>query len=184
MSAVCRACIVRHLQAGPRTCPTCSADVTADPVADVGLQRLVYLVVPGLLRAEQERRRNFRQANPQCSTLSQAPPLGAPELGHDDLVSLSLREMGAADGVASTRYLKCPAGVSVRHLLRLLMLKRGWDDTDGQAQYAGNKIELLYGSAGPEDELRPLRSTWTLIDLASIFDWKRVSGFDLRHGSD
>lgn len=154
----------------------CSVSVASTPIADVALQRLVYLVVPGLFRSEQERRRHFRQAYPQSAAT--LPPLGAPDLSFDDLVSLSLCELDSTTSEGSTRYLKCPAGVTVRHLLRLLMLKRGWDDTEGREQHSGNsKIEMMYEVSGNEgkDELELLNPSWTLMDLACIFDWKRVS---------
>jgi polycomb group RING finger protein 4 len=174
VSAVCRGCIIQRLNAGPRVCPICKTSAVAPLAADVGLQRLVYLVVPGLFRSEQERRRHFRQANPQCPGLGQ-PPLGAPDLGFDDLVSLSLCEHEAKNE-SSTRYLKCPAGVTVRHLLRLLMLKRGWDD-EAEAQQRGNsKIEMMYevGAIEAKPDLEVLDPAWTLMDLACIFEWERV----------
>ncbi|XP_014238254.1 protein suppressor 2 of zeste-like [Trichogramma pretiosum] len=197
LHSFCRGCIVRRLQAGPKNCPVCCASASQDPlVHDVALQRLVYLVVPGLYKSEIERRRHFRQVNPQCTNLTRQP-VGAPELTFDDLVSLSLSEWkpgggGAAaigindddddDGPAPTRYLKCPAGVSVKHLVRLLMLKRGWDH---QAQDpTRRRIDIMYevkasGGSGKKTELEVLDPAWTLLDLACIFDWKRQAPMKL-----
>lgn len=176
--SVCRGCILRRLHNGPKTCPVCSASALSPPITDVALQRLVYLVVPGLFRSEQERRRHFRQVNPQCAGGLTQLPLGAPDLSFDDLVSLSLCELDSTSE-GSTRYLKCPAGVTVRHLLRLLMLKRGWDDTEGKGQQCGNnKIEMMYEANGLKNDTEVLDPSWTLMDLACIFEWKRVSHID------
>lgn len=174
--AVCRGCIVQRFRDAPKTCPQCSSNAVAPLVSDVALQRLVYLVVPGLFRKEQERRRDFRDSNP--SVVAHQTPLGAPDLNFDDLVSLSLSEVQQDDSStcsqSSTRYLKCPAGVTVRHLLRLLMLKRGWDNNDGNDQCAGNKIEMIYEAAADGKDAELLDLSWTLMDLACIFEWKGV----------
>ncbi|XP_016838874.1 polycomb group protein Psc isoform X1 [Nasonia vitripennis] len=179
LHSFCRGCILRRLHNGPKTCPVCSASALNPPIADVGLQRLVYLVVPGLFRSEQERRRHFRQVNPQCAGGLTQLPLGAPDLSFDDLVSLSLCELDSTSE-GSTRYLKCPAGVTVRHLLRLLMLKRGWDDTEGKGQQCGNnKIEMMYEASGLKSDMEVLDPSWTLMDLACIFEWKREAPMKL-----
>lgn len=175
---VCRGCIVRRLKNGPKNCPVCNAIAQGPLTPDVGLQKLVYLMVPSLLKTELERRRHFRQVNPQCSNLNQ-PPIGAPELCSDELVSLSLSDLDS-EGEGTTRYLQCPTGVTVRHLTRLLMLKRGWDDIDGIGQPSGNsKIEFMYEVKGPRSkvELEVLNPSWTLMDLSCIFEWKKVSVF-------
>ncbi|XP_015590201.1 cell wall protein DAN4 isoform X2 [Cephus cinctus] len=194
---VCRGCIVRRLSSGARACPVCGAATLPPLLPDLGLQRLVYLLVPGLFRSELERRRHFRLVNPQCPPL--IPPLGALELTMDDMVSLSLREIYKIkehnnssereeiqdanydedkdehenDG---TRYLKCPAGVTVRHLVRLLMLKRGWKEDEKLLRV--KRIEMLYrnlvtGKQQHIETLKVLELSWTLLDLACIFKWKR-----------
>jgi len=161
------------------------------------LQRLVYLAVPGLFRSELERRCHFRLVNPQCPPL--APPVGALELTLDDLVSLSLQELEDTEDKMpkkergsskkdvsenkgrseSTRYLKCPAAVTVRHLMRLLMLKRGWEEANATVNGVINRIKILYQKHETQhpNELNmyPLDPSWTLLDLACIFQWKRVS---------
>lgn len=192
---------MRRLSNGVRACPVCNVPTLPPLFPDERLQRLVYLIVPGLFRSELERRRHFRIVNPQCMPL--VPPVGAPELTFDDLVSLSLSEIGKSDSTedniqsikgkkesnstslkdkglfgitGKTRYLKCPAGVTVRHLQRLLMLKRGWDDADGNAS-ASNRIEMMYevDESETESRLQVLETSWTLLDLACIFEWKNVS---------
>lgn len=190
-SSVCRGCIVRRLSSS-RTCPVCNAAASPPLLPDIRLQRLVYLTVPGLFRSELERRRHFRLVNPQCPPLSST--VGALELALEDLVSLSLRELeDTEDGLpkerrdssrnkssgGSTRYLKCPAGVTVRHLVRLLMLKRGWEEANATVNGV-NRIEIMYqkDEAQHFDEdscICPLDPSWTLLDLACIFRWKRVS---------
>lgn len=96
----------------------------------------------------------------------------------DDSVSLSLSQVDSPSSLQlgfespkdSTRYLKCPAGVTVRHLIRLLALKRGWTELDSL-----RRIELLY-SIGPE--LRVMDPSWSLMHLANTFNWDRVSTQD------
>nr|XP_033330213.1 polycomb group protein Psc-like isoform X2 [Megalopta genalis] len=212
LHSFCRGCIVRRLSSGARACPVCDVATSPPLLPDAKLQRLVYLLVPGLFRSELERRRHFRLVNPQCPPL--APPLGALELTLDDFVSLSLCELDEPEeeasggdrspencagsrherpgvdqtkeeeeettGVRSTRYLKCPAGVTVRHLIRLLMLKRGWEE----ANSAGiNKIEMLCERNGEQrtelSKMMALDHSWTLLDLACIFGWKRDSPMKL-----
>lgn len=195
-SSVCRGCIVRRLSSGARACPVCNVAASPPLLPDTRLQRLVYLAVPGLFRSELERRRHFRLVNPQCPPL--ASPVGALDLNLEDLVSLSLRELrtdteneakddahdSQKDEVSgvSTRYLKCPAAVTVRHLVRLLMLKRGWEEANASVNGVNNRIEIVYQH--PDDEnMHPLDLSWTLLDLACIFRWERVSlmiQFDVR----
>lgn len=181
----------------------CNVATSPPLLPDVKLQRLVYLLVPGLFRSELERRRHFRLVNPQCPPL--APPLGALDLTLDDFVSLSLCALDEpedeerdhspenlaesrhpadvdqpnyedATQIRSTRYLKCPAGVTVRHLVRLLMLKRGWEEANSLGV---NKIEMLCERSNEQRLETPkmisLDHSWTLLDLACIFGWKRVS---------
>lgn len=204
--SVCRGCIVRRLSNGARACPVCNIATSPPLLPDTHLQQLVYLMVPGLFRSELERRRHFRLVNPQCPPL--APPLGALDLTLDDFVSLSLQELkepedetrecdlseghdnastrrlkdrkgeNAISRSGSTRYLKCPAAVTVRHLVRLLMLKRGWEEVNTTV-HGVNRIEIMYQQNDPEhadgEQMRPLDTSWTLLDLACIFRWKRVS---------
>lgn len=207
--SVCRGCIVRRLSSGARACPVCNVAASPPLLPDTRLQRLVYLAVPGLFRSELKRRRHFRLVNPQCPPL--APPMGALELTLEDFVSLSLRELrdveermpkkgrdlsrnevSAGDRVGtggSTRYLKCPAAVTVRHLARLLMLKRGWEEANATVNGVNNRIEIMYRKDETqypgEESMRPLNPFWTLLDLACIFRWNRVSlmvRFDVNRG--
>ncbi|XP_017893484.1 polycomb group protein Psc-like isoform X2 [Ceratina calcarata] len=208
LHSFCRGCIVRRLSSGARACPVCNVATSPPLLPDVKLQRLVYLVVPGLFRSELERRRHFRLVNPQCPPL--ALPLGALNLTLDDFVSLSLCELDEPEEeerahesesragsrhrtnadrtkqeeairVKSTRYLKCPAGVTVRHLVRLLMLKRGWEEANSPENV--NKIEIL-SEKGKKDrrdaeKMVVLDQSWTLLDLACIFGWKREAPMKL-----
>jgi len=122
--------------------------------------------------------------------------VGALELALEDLVSLSLRELEntEVDGLlkerrdssrnessgGSTRYFKCPAAVTMRHLARLLMLKRGWEEANATVNGV-NRIEIMYQKDeaqeldDEEDSNCPLDPSWTLLDLACMFRWKRVS---------
>ncbi|XP_076221037.1 uncharacterized protein LOC116432137 [Nomia melanderi] len=207
LHSFCRGCIVRRLSSGARACPVCNVATSPPLLPDVKLQRLVYLLVPGLFRSELERRRHFRLVNPQCPPL--APPLGALDLTLDDFVSLSLCALDEpedeardqspesfagsrpranvdqpnheeATRIRSTRYLKCPAGVTVRHLVRLLMLKRGWEEVNSLGV---NKIEMLCERSNEQrldtPKMISLDHSWTLLDLACIFGWKRDSPMKL-----
>lgn len=197
---------MRRLSNGARLCPVCNVSASPPLLPDPRLQRLVYLVVPGLFRSELERRRHFRMVNPQCPPLPS--PFGALELTLDDFVSLSLRELtdstseddATTRGEQSipsgldnrdneectvreptTRYLKCPAAVTVRHLVRLLTLKRGWEETNSGVNMA-NRIEMSCEdyNRDPRGRRKPdvLKMSWTLLDLACIFGWKKVSNDD------
>ncbi|KOX80506.1 Polycomb group protein Psc [Melipona quadrifasciata] len=210
--SVVEGCIVRRLSSGARACPVCNVATSPPLLPDVKLQRLVYLVVPGLFRSELERRRHFRLVNPQCPPL--ALPLGALDLTLDDFVSLSLCELDEPEEeavahepenragsrhrsannnadqtkhedaikVRSTRYLKCPAGVTVRHLVRLLMLKRGWEEANSHGSSI-NKIEMLCEKCNENRRgaarTMILDQAWTLLDLACIFGWKREAPMKL-----
>lgn len=184
--------------------------MTPPLLSDTRLQRLVYLVVPGLFRSELQRRRHFLVLNPLCPPLP--PPIGAINFTLDDFVSLSLEELDETEwqegengvlkkrdvvlpacrswkkknvndemsqGGGKRRYLKCPAAVTVRHLVRLLMLKRGWEETNSSIVNGVSRIEIMYHHYGPashsEEEIYLLSPFWTLLDLAYIFHWKRVS---------
>lgn len=177
----------------------CSVAASPPLLPDTRLQRLVYLAVPGLFRSELERRRHFRLVNPQCPPLT--PPVGALDLTLDDFVSLSLQELEetakdetpeeergsttteetSRQGSGSTRYLKCPAAVTVRHLVRLLMLKRGWEEANTTVNGVNNRIEITYqqnDTQHPDEKsMHSLDLSWTLLDLACIFRWKKVSQY-------
>ncbi|XP_012282914.1 uncharacterized protein LOC105701069 [Orussus abietinus] len=225
LHSFCRGCIARRLRSGVRACPVCSTEALSPLMPDASLQRLVYLIVPGLFRSELERRTRFRATNPQCPPPT--PLHGGLELTLDDIVSLSLHEIprrgfgssgtedpnegpGEEDAeevveeedaddnggggmerkenrLGETRYLKCPAGVTVRHLVRLLMLKRGWDNRESESSLS-NGIEMLCvdtskcqegNSADRKRALHPLDPSWTLLDLACIFRWNRESPMKL-----
>ncbi|XP_015181129.1 PREDICTED: probable WRKY transcription factor protein 1 [Polistes dominula] len=197
LHSFCRGCIVRRLSSGARLCPVCNESASPPLLPDARLQRLVYLVVPGLYRSELERRRHFRLVNPQCPPLPQ--PFGALELTLDDLVSLSLRELTDTNNEMTrsskmclednnkeireptTRYMKCSAAVTVRHLIRLLTSKRGWEETNSGVNVA-NRIEMScedYNGNGDHRKPSVLELSWTLLDLACIFGWKQEAPLKL-----
>lgn len=179
--AVCRGCIVKGLRSGPHACPVCKVMIVQPLLSDLNLQRIVYMMVPGLLKRETDRRRQFRVVNPQETP----PPIGALELTLEDSISLSLEELDnesrnslvndtPMEDSRKVRYLKCPAAVTVRHLVRLLMLKRGWEQSNSEK----GRIELLcrtHREASADHRLHVLNNGWTLLDLAYIFGWNRVS---------
>ncbi|XP_046741339.1 uncharacterized protein LOC124408463 [Diprion similis] len=118
----------------------------------------------------------------------QRRPRPATENGNDisELVQ-EYAEDENSNGRGQIRYLKCPAGVTVRHLVRLLALKRGWGDAE--AKLPLKRIEMLYeypkSHSSPPDkstgkpDMRPLEPSWTLLDLACIFKWDKETPMKL-----
>lgn len=97
-----------------------------------------------------------------------------------DLESEKSKDSASQGG--SMRYLKCPAAVTIRHLIRLLMLKRGWEETTATIQGV-NRIEIIYQQnnlehGNKDNKMQPLDTSWTLLDLACIFQWKGVSNIE------
>lgn len=68
-----------------------------------------------------------------------------------------------AELIPPVRYLQCPAAVSVRHLQRFLSSKYNL-----KLDSALVEIQIIY-----EDEVLPL--SFTLMDVAYCYSWKRVS---------
>lgn len=99
---------------------------------------------------------------------------------NDNGVNDETSQDGGKTSSGAARYLKCPAAVTVRHLVRLLMLKRGWGETNSSTVNGVSKIEIMYRHFGSlcrseEEEIHLLSPFWTLLDLAYIFHWNRVS---------
>lgn len=72
----------------------------------------------------------------------------------------------AQGGLGRRRYLQCPAAVKVRHLSKLLALKLGISGPSGLT------VRLFCGGAA-------LAPHHTLIDIAYIHNWDRVSFFKI-----
>lgn len=187
LHSFCKTCIVRYLETN-KYCPMCDVQVhKTRPLlsirSDKTLQDIVYKLVPGLFKDEMKRRRDFYAAYPLTEV-----PNGSNEdrgevleqekgaLGDDEIVSLSiefyegvrdreekknLMENGDGDKEKTgVRFLRCPAAMTVMHLAKFLRNKM-----DVPSKY---KVEILY-----EDE--PLKEYYTLMDIAYIYPWRRVS---------
>lgn len=191
----CRACIVRYLESS-KFCPICEVMVhKTRPLqnirSDETLQDLVYKLVPGLYRNEMKRRRDFYANNSNRvrngDAENQLPPTTSGEdrgdealqrliYTEDESISLSLELCTGhteerlkfltkenlngknKDKNKEVRYLLCPAAFTVAHVKKFLRMK----------------FEL-----GPHYEIHifhsdePLKDTYTLIDIAYIYTWRR-----------
>uniref|UniRef100_A0A8B9NVA1 Polycomb group ring finger 2 n=1 Tax=Apteryx owenii TaxID=8824 RepID=A0A8B9NVA1_APTOW len=186
LCGVCKTCIVRYLETN-KYCPMCDVQVhKTRPLlsirSDKTLQDIVYKLVPGLFKDEMKRRRDFYAAYPVAEV-----PNGSNEdrgevaeqdkggLADDEIVSLSIEfyegtreeKKGAVENGDlekekrnGVRFLRCPAAMTVMHLAKFLRNKM-----DVPSKY---KVEVLY-----EDE--PLKEYYTLMDIAYIYPWRRVS---------
>ncbi|XP_045155265.1 polycomb group RING finger protein 2 [Echinops telfairi] len=193
LHSFCKTCIVRYLETN-KYCPMCDVQVhKTRPLlsirSDKTLQDIVYKLVPGLFKDEMKRRRDFYAAYPVTEELTpSAVPNGSNEdrgevleqekgaLSDDGIVSLSIEfyegvrdreekrgplENGDGDKEKTgVRFLRCPAAMTVMHLAKFLRNKM-----DVPGKY---KVEVLY-----EDE--PLKEYYTLMDIAYIYPWRRVS---------
>lgn len=197
----CRACIVRYLESS-KFCPICEVMVhKTRPLqnirSDETLQDLVYKLVPGLYRNEMKRRRDFYANNTsrvrngniqnQLPTTTSAEDRGDEALqrliyAEDENISLSLElctgqtedrlkfltkenlNGNNKDKNKEVRYLLCPAAFTVAHIKKFLRMK----------------FEL-----GPRYEIHifhsnePLKDTYTLIDIAYIYTWRRNAPLQL-----
>lgn len=111
------------------------------------------------------RRREYYAAHPE------ARPSGLEQCGEasyqhllspDETICLSLNYHG---GNGTPRYLRCPAAVSVAHLQKLIRAK--YDLTEN------HRVDVLHNQDC-------LNSYLTLMDVAYIYLWRRVSVLVLR----
>ncbi|KAK7109714.1 uncharacterized protein [Littorina saxatilis] len=180
LHSFCKTCILRYLETS-NYCPICEVLIHKKRPwqnirLDHTLQNAVYKLVPGLFKREMQRRRDFYEKNP--------PPVGketeqvhvAPEriiFSEDEKFSVSLEfsPNGRAVQVANDksvvmqphhdkRFLLCPANVCIGHLKKFVRLKYTLPES--------YQIDLFYS-----DE--PLEDTYTLMDVAYIYSWRRES---------
>lgn len=184
LHSFCKTCIVRYLETN-KYCPICDVQVhKTRPLlsirADKTLQDIVYKLVPGLFKDEMKRRRDFYAAHPSADVTN-----GSNEdrgevteeekriITDDEIISLSLEfyegnksekkevpQTEEADKANSVRYLRCPAAMTVMHLGKFLRNKM-----DIPSNF---RIDVMY-----EDE--PLKDYYTLMDIAYIYTWRRVT---------
>ncbi|KAE8596027.1 hypothetical protein XENTR_v10015944 [Xenopus tropicalis] len=185
LHSFCKTCIVRYLETS-KYCPICDVQVhKTRPLlnirADKTLQDIVYKLVPGLFKGEMKRRRDFYAAHPSADASN-----GSNEdrgevadedkriITDDEIISLSIEffDQNRADRKGSKdkekskeeandkRYLRCPAALTVMHLRKFLRSKM---DIPSNFQ-----IDVMY-------EEEPLKDYYTLMDIAYIYTWRRVS---------
>ncbi|KAB0794630.1 hypothetical protein PPYR_11469 [Photinus pyralis] len=160
----CRSCIVQYLVKN-KYCPVCDVQVhKTKPLLNIRpdktLQDIVYKLVPRLFQNEMCRRREFYTSHPDArpSDLEQCGEASYQHiLSPDETICLSLNYH---DSSGPPRYLRCPTAVSVVHLQKLLRSK--YDLTDH------HRVDILHNQDC-------LNSHLTLIDIAYIYLWRRVS---------
>ncbi|XP_042905735.1 polycomb group protein Psc [Parasteatoda tepidariorum] len=180
LHSFCRTCIVHYLE-NSRFCPVCEVQVhKTKPLSsirsDVTLQDIVYKLVPGLYQNEMQRRREFYSAHPEAAAKcsSEERGEGAEQrcfYSPQETISLSLEYMHSSkDAVENdkegsnkkdpmTRYLNCPAALSVANLKKFIRQKFGVSSS--------YSIEIFYGDNLLIDE-------YTLMDIAYIHTWRRA----------
>ncbi|XP_055610386.1 protein suppressor 2 of zeste-like [Uranotaenia lowii] len=188
----CRSCIVRYLESN-KYCPKCKSYnnktiTVANLRPDRILKSLVYKLVPGLHRAENQRAAKFYAEQQQQQQHigkddlggNRKAPLAAPDhcylddqnfFSPEELISLSLEyhydSIGDYDPKAQAKlpvtYLCCPAAVTVHHLYKFILTKNGLALGNDRIQ-----VDIIY-----EDEILP--HEFTLMDVAYCFDYKRSS---------
>ncbi|KAL9699956.1 hypothetical protein quinque_003397 [Culex quinquefasciatus] len=179
----CRSCIVRYLECN-KYCPKCKSYnnktiTVANLRPDRILKSLVYKLVPGLYKSENQRvtrfySDQFPEPGSPGGTRKLSPEHGLLEdqnfFSPDELISLSLEyhyESIADYDPKRTQlpvtYLHCPAAVTIHHLYKFILTKNGLQVDSDRIQ-----VDIIY-----EDEILP--HEFTLMDVAYCFDYRRVS---------
>ncbi|KAF8788778.1 Polycomb complex protein BMI-1-B like protein [Argiope bruennichi] len=183
LHSFCRTCIVRYLE-NSRFCPVCDVQVhKTKPLqsirSDTTLQDVVYKLIPGLYQNEMQRRREFYSEHPEeaakCSSEERGE--GAEQrcfYSPKENISVMLEyfqgtENGAASDTDSnsdnnskelmTRYLNCPAALTVANMKKFIRMKYSLPLT--------YRIELMYSE-------HLLIDDYTLMDIAYIYSWRRA----------
>ncbi|XP_052896552.1 mucin-5AC [Anopheles moucheti] len=186
LHAFCRSCIVKYLECN-KYCPRCKS-YNSKPITvanlrpDRTLRALVYKLVPGLHKSENQRIIQFYASISSniVPSVEEDDPTG-PGTFHllddqnffspDEPISLSLEyhydtvaeHGGAASGQLPITYLQCPAAVTVHHLYKFILTKNGL-----QVGSDNIRVEIIY-----EEEILP--HDFTLMDVAYCFDYKRIA---------
>ncbi|EEB12607.1 polycomb complex protein bmi-1, putative [Pediculus humanus corporis] len=188
LHSFCRSCIVKHLESS-KYCPICEVQVhKTKPLLNIRpdktLQNIVYKLVPGLFANEMRSRRKFYRERPHYIKPTNSELIG--EVSNeiyinDDNITFSLvyhagsitsssnnfgegyREILPPFHQDLKRYFKCPTGVTVYHLKKLLKKKYDLNDNN-------YKMEIYLMD-------QPLREELTLLDVSYIYHWKSV-GFN------
>uniref|UniRef100_A0A182Q8D9 RAWUL domain-containing protein n=1 Tax=Anopheles farauti TaxID=69004 RepID=A0A182Q8D9_9DIPT len=181
---VCRSCIVKYLKCN-KYCPRCKS-YNSKPITvanlrpDPTLAALVYKLVPGLHKSENQRIVQFYASISSTIVPSDEDDpdgQGTYQLlddqnyfSPDEPISLSLEyhhdtlaEHNAGGTLPPITYLQCPAAVSVHHLYKFILTKNGL-----QVGSDSVRVEIIY-----EDEILP--HDFTLMDVAYCYDYKRIA---------
>ncbi|XP_064214617.1 polycomb group protein Psc isoform X2 [Tribolium castaneum] len=168
LHSFCRSCIVKYLAAN-KYCPVCDVQVhKSKPLLNIRqdrtLQDIVYKLVPRLFQNEVQRRRDFYKTHPEAKPnlekiLDNYQHIISPE----ESISLTMCYYGCKE---SSRYLRCPAAVTIGHLQKLIRAKYGLSDN--------HHVDILYNQDC-------LNSTLTLIDVSYIYSWKRKTPLELTY---
>ncbi|XP_053664203.1 protein suppressor 2 of zeste [Anopheles marshallii] len=185
LHAFCRSCIVKYLECN-KYCPRCKS-YNSKPITvanlrpDRTLRALVYKLVPGLHKSENQRIVQFYasiSSNIVPSVEDDPTGQGTFQLlddqnffSPDEPISLSLEyhydavaeHGGASSGQLPITYLQCPAAVTVHHLYKFILTKNGL-----QVGSDNIRVEIIY-----EEEILP--HDYTLMDVAYCFDYKRIA---------
>lgn len=179
LHSFCRSCIIKYLE-NNKYCPICEVQVhKSKPLLNIRpdhtLQDIVYKLVPGCYQNEMRCRREFYSKNPEARSQAGSPESrGEPIESHiyslDESLSLSLeyyipnsKEQAESEKESTVnslprRYLRCPAGVTVFHLQKLIRAKYGLSDA--------HKVDIMYNE-------EPLCGNYTLMDVMYIYHWRR-----------
>ncbi|KAG5900094.1 hypothetical protein JTB14_016063 [Gonioctena quinquepunctata] len=166
----CRSCIVKYLEKN-KYCPVCDVQVhKTKPLLNIRpdktLQDIVYKLVPRLFHNEMQKRRAFYESHPESkpSSLEQCGEAAYQHLlTPEETVCLTLGYHGSED---KPRYLRCPAAVSMAHLIKLIRAKYDLSDS--------HRVDILYNQDC-------LNSSLTLMDVAYIYLWKRKGPIELTY---
>ncbi|XP_055624506.1 protein suppressor 2 of zeste-like [Toxorhynchites rutilus septentrionalis] len=176
----CRSCIVRYLESN-KYCPKCKsynnktikmANLRPDRI----LKSLVYKLVPGLYKSENQRVAKFFADQSQDEHCGSRKP---PDHGYledqnffspDELICLkleyhynSIADYDPKSTKLPVTHLRCPAAVTIHHLYKFILTKNGLQLGNERIQ-----VDIIY-----EEEVLP--HDFTLMDVAYCFDYKRVS---------
>ncbi|XP_043188840.1 polycomb group protein Psc-like isoform X1 [Amphibalanus amphitrite] len=173
----CRSCILRHLETSSY-CPALTCDVmihrTKGAISlrpDATLQSIVYKTVPGLHRDEMQRRQLFYADKPDADAELAPSSKGCYEEGAgryyapDDTIDVRIQYASHnPEELVPVRYFRCPAGLPLSTLKKLLFQKYGFSDS--------LQMELIHGR-------KVLPADIKLLDVAYIINWSRKSALKL-----
>ncbi|ELT94511.1 hypothetical protein CAPTEDRAFT_227017 [Capitella teleta] len=197
LHSFCKTCLVNHLQK-TKFCPTCEVQIhKTKPLenvrADKALQALVYKLVPGLLHRERQRRRDFYDASKDCKDVNLESsictfgdikdgevayyPCGdddpmeedyAPDRTPEEFISLCMQHCDRpppfryddeAEKKCDKRFLLCPSAITIGHLKKFIQMKFELPDSF--------QISIYHSD-------QSLANMYTLIDIVSIYTWRKV----------